>query len=264
MTRVRKNMLLTAFVMLASVQTAMAQTAATAARPAPARAAPQRHFDINEFRVDGNTVLTEVEIDRAVYGFLGPDKTAADVEKARATLEAAYQAKGYPTVSAEVPQQRVADGVVVRIGPPFAAGEGRPAPRRPPSAAYARARVEPENAVYFESFYGRAACDNPLGIDRVLARDHPEVTRYWSVADGSVAVPPGAVRLIEGSTEWWRVRAAARVLVVVLCEKKHERRAPGIEADFCGVDVPDRYVFGYGMDYHEQGRNLPAIYAVDA
>jgi len=26
--------------------------------------------------------------------------------------------------------------------------------------------------------------------------------------------------------------------------------------------VPDRYVFGYGMDYHEQGRNLPAIYAL--
>ena len=30
-----------------------------------------------------------------------------------------------------------------------------------------------------------------------------------------------------------------------------------------GLDVPDRYVFGYGMDYHEQGRNLPAIYALE-
>lgn len=105
-------------------------------------------------------------------------------------------------------------GLVVRIGPPFAEGESRPAPRRPPSAAYARARPSSENAVYFESFYGRAACDNPLGIDRVLARDHPEVVRYWSVADGSVAVPPGAIRLIEGTADWWRVRAAARVLVV--------------------------------------------------
>jgi hypoxanthine phosphoribosyltransferase len=57
---------------------------------------------------------------------------------------------------------------------------------------------------------------------------------------------------------------AARVLVAVLCEKRHTRRVPDIAADFCGVEVPDRYVFGYGMDYHEQGRNLPAIYAVDA
>jgi hypoxanthine phosphoribosyltransferase len=57
---------------------------------------------------------------------------------------------------------------------------------------------------------------------------------------------------------------AQRVLVAVLCEKKHARRVAGIAADFCGVEVPDRYVFGYGMDYYEQGRNLPAIYAVDA
>jgi hypoxanthine phosphoribosyltransferase len=57
---------------------------------------------------------------------------------------------------------------------------------------------------------------------------------------------------------------AARVFVAVLCEKRHARRVPDISADFCGVEVPDRYVFGYGMDFHEQGRNLPAIYAVDA
>ncbi|MFN9967208.1 MAG: hypoxanthine-guanine phosphoribosyltransferase, partial [Lysobacteraceae bacterium] len=28
-----------------------------------------------------------------------------------------------------------------------------------------------------------------------------------------------------------------------------------------GLEVPDFYVYGYGMDFHEQGRNLPAIYA---
>ncbi|HEV2679847.1 MAG TPA: hypoxanthine-guanine phosphoribosyltransferase, partial [Rhodanobacter sp.] len=33
-------------------------------------------------------------------------------------------------------------------------------------------------------------------------------------------------------------------------------------SDFNGVELPDRYVFGYGMDYHEQGRNLPGIYAL--
>jgi hypoxanthine phosphoribosyltransferase len=55
---------------------------------------------------------------------------------------------------------------------------------------------------------------------------------------------------------------ARRVLVAALCVKNHDRRIPGIEADFVGVDVPDAYVYGYGMDYHEQGRNLPAIYAL--
>jgi hypoxanthine phosphoribosyltransferase len=57
-------------------------------------------------------------------------------------------------------------------------------------------------------------------------------------------------------------QGARRVLIAVLCEKTHGRTAPGIRADFVGVRVPDRYVFGFGMDYYEQGRNLPGIYAI--
>jgi len=55
---------------------------------------------------------------------------------------------------------------------------------------------------------------------------------------------------------------ARRVLIAVLCEKRHGRRVPGLQADFVGVYVPDHYVFGYGLDYFGQGRNLPAIYAL--
>ena len=57
-------------------------------------------------------------------------------------------------------------------------------------------------------------------------------------------------------------RGAKRVLIASLCCKRHDRVAAGIASDFNGVVLPDRYVFGYGMDYHEQGRNLPAIYAL--
>lgn len=55
---------------------------------------------------------------------------------------------------------------------------------------------------------------------------------------------------------------AKRVLIAVLCVKQHARRVAGLQADFVGVEVPDRYVFGYGLDYFGQGRNLPAIYAL--
>jgi len=34
-----------------------------------------------------------------------------------------------------------------------------------------------------------------------------------------------------------------------------------IQADFIGLKVPDRFVFGFGMDLHGAWRNLPAIYA---
>jgi hypoxanthine phosphoribosyltransferase len=35
-----------------------------------------------------------------------------------------------------------------------------------------------------------------------------------------------------------------------------------IAADFVGIRIPDRYVFGYGMDINGWWRNLPAIYAI--
>jgi hypoxanthine phosphoribosyltransferase len=59
-----------------------------------------------------------------------------------------------------------------------------------------------------------------------------------------------------------QAQGAASVRIAVLTHKRHERRAPGISADYAGLEVPDRYVFGYGMDWHGHGRNLPAIYAV--
>jgi hypoxanthine phosphoribosyltransferase len=57
-------------------------------------------------------------------------------------------------------------------------------------------------------------------------------------------------------------RGASKVLIATLCCKQHDRLVDGIKSDFNGVELPDRYVFGFGMDYHEQGRNLPAIYAL--
>ncbi len=69
-------------------------------------------FDLNEFAVEGNTVLADVEIERAVYPWLGPGKSVDDVEKARAALEAAYQQSGYLSVSVALPEQSVATGVI--------------------------------------------------------------------------------------------------------------------------------------------------------
>ena len=54
----------------------------------------------------------------------------------------------------------------------------------------------------------------------------------------------------------------ASLKVAVLAEKRHDRRAVGAHAEFIGLAVEDRYVFGCGMDYKEYWRQLPAIYAV--
>ena len=64
-----------------------------------------------------------------------------------------------------------------------------------------------------------------------------------------------------GITQWCRDQGALDVRVAVLCRKVHARCAPDAKAEHIGLDVPDFYVYGYGMDFHELGRNLPAIYA---
>lgn len=43
---------------------------------------------------------------------------------------------------------------------------------------------------------------------------------------------------------------------------KNIGRAKPIQADFVGIEVPDRYVFGFGMDVNEYWRNLPSIHAI--
>lgn len=62
--------------------------------------------------------------------------------------------------------------------------------------------------------------------------------------------------------DYCRDAGAREVHTAVLVRKLHDRTLPGIEPDFRGLDVPDRYVFGCGMDYHEYFRNLTAIYAL--
>jgi hypoxanthine phosphoribosyltransferase len=58
-------------------------------------------------------------------------------------------------------------------------------------------------------------------------------------------------------------QGAAMVLMAVLVEKLHLRKVtPGMRADFTGIEVGDRFLFGYGLDYKGYWRNAPGIYAV--
>lgn len=54
---------------------------------------------------------------------------------------------------------------------------------------------------------------------------------------------------------------ASRCYSAVFADKQHGRSKP-IQADFVGMTLPDRFVFGYGMDIEGAWRNLPAIYAM--
>ncbi|WP_022973033.1 ShlB/FhaC/HecB family hemolysin secretion/activation protein [Xanthomonas maliensis] len=74
--------------------------------------AASARFDILAYQVIGNTQLQNAQIERAVYPFLGPQRTAADVESARAALQGVYEAAGLETVAVSIPEQDAASGLV--------------------------------------------------------------------------------------------------------------------------------------------------------
>lgn len=67
---------------------------------------------------------------------------------------------------------------------------------------------------------------------------------------------------LQAILEYCKEQEVANVYSVVLIEKQHPRVKANIKCDFTGLQVEDKYVFGFGMDYKSYHRNLNAIYAV--
>jgi hemolysin activation/secretion protein len=106
-----------AYVLAAIIALDGSAAAAPAAPPPPAatvaeQPAPAAHFDVHEYRVLGNSVLSNRDIETVLYPLLGDHKTLADVEVARAALEKTYHDRGYATVFVDIPEQDVSDEIV--------------------------------------------------------------------------------------------------------------------------------------------------------
>jgi len=67
---------------------------------------------------------------------------------------------------------------------------------------------------------------------------------------------------LQGVRQWCMEQGATDVRIAAMTVKKHDRALPGVKADYVGVELPDRFVFGFGMDVNESLRTLPAIYAM--
>jgi hypoxanthine phosphoribosyltransferase len=50
----------------------------------------------------------------------------------------------------------------------------------------------------------------------------------------------------------------ASLRVAVLLRKEGRQRVP-FEPDYCGFTIPDAFVVGYGLDYHDEYRQLPYL-----
>ncbi|MCW8887982.1 MAG: hypoxanthine-guanine phosphoribosyltransferase [Gammaproteobacteria bacterium] len=119
-----------------------------------------------------------------------------------------------------------------------------------------------------------------MHLEFPLEHDYIHVTRYRGETSGDklhwLVKPQSALAgrdilvvddiLDEGPTlkaiiQYCHEMGAEHVYSAVLVLKKHDRNV-GVEADFVGVEAPDRYLFGYGMDYKEYLRNAAGIFAV--
>lgn len=164
---------------------------------------------------------------------------------------------------------------------------------------YSEAQVEVALDVMALNIERRVAHANPVVVclmnggvvpfGRLLTRlqfplqvDYVHATRYGARLRGGelewIAGPfiPAARRTIllvddildEGTTlaaieARYRLDGAEEIYKAVLTRKDRPRQT-AIDVDFVGLDIPDRYVFGYGMDYKGYLRNAPGIYAVAA
>ena len=58
-------------------------------------------------------------------------------------------------------------------------------------------------------------------------------------------------------------QGALSVRVAVLLRKLGRQQVP-LEPDFCGFEIPDAFVVGYGLDYNDEHRHLPYVAVLDS
>ncbi len=78
-----------------------------------AQEAPERKLYIREFRLLSVREVPALDVQEAVYPFLGPARTLEDIENARLAVERLYHARGFEAASVEIPAQRGRGGVIV-------------------------------------------------------------------------------------------------------------------------------------------------------
>jgi len=67
---------------------------------------------------------------------------------------------------------------------------------------------------------------------------------------------------LKAIVEYCHEQGAKEVISAVLVQKKHNRCVEDFASDYVGLEVEDKYVFGFGMDYQSQFRHLNGIYAL--
>ncbi len=106
--------------------------------------------------------------------------------------------------------------------------------------------------------YGVGARES-TGVVRILMDLETNITgRHVLIVEDII----DSGRTLDYITRTLGARAPASLRICTLLDKV-ERRVVPIAVDYVGFQIPDKYVFGYGLDLDEQYRNLPFIGVLD-
>ena len=102
------------------------------------------------------------------------------------------------------------------------------------------------------SYRGEAVTPGPLRVGPELRPDVRD--RHVLLLDDILDTGRTLAHLIE----LLQGLGAVSVRSAVLLRKTGRQRVP-IQPDYCGFDIPDAFVVGYGLDYNDEYRHLPYI-----
>jgi hypoxanthine phosphoribosyltransferase len=120
--------------------------------------------------------------------------------------------------------------------------------------------IKPPVAIDFMSVssYGVGARESDgevrITLDLTTSVSHQNVLIVEDIIDSG--------HTLSSVIELLRTRNPASLEVCTLLNK-YERREVDVPIKYCGFDIPDKFVFGYGLDMDEYYRNLPFIGVVD-
>ncbi|WP_269530739.1 ShlB/FhaC/HecB family hemolysin secretion/activation protein [Chitinimonas sp. BJYL2] len=78
-----------------------------------AQATETLKFPVKAYRVEGNSLLPDAQIQAALAPFIGPERDFADVQRALEALEGEYRAAGYGVLQVYLPEQELNQGTVL-------------------------------------------------------------------------------------------------------------------------------------------------------
>ena len=127
--------------------------------------------------------------------------------------------------------------------------------------------------IFAADLYRRISFPSQMTFMRMKSYEGTETTRtvktiaslHESVVDRTVVIVED---IVDSGYTMQRMIAqlqdlgAKTVKVAVLLNKPNARKVDGLNIDYCCLEIPNDFIVGYGLDYNEEGRNLPDIYVV--